>query len=107
MSIGKLRHRLALEQPVNAPDGSGGASVSWQLVANLWGRVEPLRGGENAAGEQLEADVTHRITMRYHGGLVPRNRLKFGTRIFDILVVLNKDERNHWLICQCREVIAQ
>jgi len=107
MSIGKLRHRLALEEPVNGPDGGGGASVTWQLVANLWGQVEPLRGTQSSFGEQLEAEVTHRITLRYRTGLTPRNRLTLGTRIFDIHVVMNKDERDQWLVCQCREVLNQ
>jgi SPP1 family predicted phage head-tail adaptor len=107
MRIGKLHHRLTLEAPVETADGGGGAVKNWQLVATLWGQIEPMSGAESSFGEQLEAGGTHRITLRYNPAVSPLNRLRFGARIFDILSVLNLDEKNQWFVCQCHEVITQ
>ena len=37
----------------------------------------------------MQADVTCRIYMRYIPGVVPKMRVKYGARIFDILSVIN------------------
>ena len=44
-----------------------------------------------------------RIIIRYLSGIVPKMRVKYGSRIFDILSVINVSERNRELQLMCRE----
>ena len=37
--VGEMRHLLQLQAPQRTPDGSGGAVVSWALLAEIWGAV--------------------------------------------------------------------
>ena len=55
---------------------------------------------------QLEASVSHRFTMRYRNDITAKNRLKFGTRVFNIRAVINVKERNKWLEIDADEGVA-
>ena len=44
--------------------------------------------------------------MRYLSGIVPKMRVKVGSRIFDILSIINVDERNRELQLMCRESVG-
>ena len=47
------------------------------------------------------------IIIRYLSGIVPKMRVKFGSRIFDILSVINVKESNRELQLMCRESIGR
>ncbi len=107
--LGALRHRLALEAERPAGDGGGGQGDPWAdpvAVATVWGRVEPLRGGERLRALQLEERVTHRVTIRHRPGVTPAMRVRFGARLFNIRAVINRDERDRFLELLCEEGVA-
>ncbi|MGE0764893.1 MAG: phage head closure protein [Hyphomicrobiaceae bacterium] len=101
--IGALRHRIVLESPVRATDGGGGAVVTWLVVAELWASIEPTAGSEAVVADQVSGRISHVITVRHRPDVVPAMRLRLGTRIFEILAVLDVDERRRLLRCRCRE----
>ncbi len=105
MKIGKLRHSITIEQAseTQAPDGS--VIETWSTFANAQASIEPISGREYFAAQTTQADVTHRSYMRYIPGIVPKMRVKYGSRIFDILSVINVNERNRELQLMCRESI--
>jgi len=41
-----------------------------------------------------ELEITHKIRIRYRSGMTSKNRIKFGSRYFNITSILNPDERN-------------
>lgn len=102
---GKLRHRITIQyKSSESPDSAGNPQPVWADEATVWGSVEPLSGREFFAAQQVNSEVTHRITMRYRSGMDPEKRIKFGTRYFGILAVLNREERNISLELLCVEV---
>lgn len=103
--IGEMRHRLRLEAAVRTPDGGGGATVSWGLVAEVWGAVVPLSGSERAEADGLKGRVTHEIVIRYRPGVLPELRFTFGARVFDIRTVLDVSERRRFLRCLVEEKV--
>jgi SPP1 family predicted phage head-tail adaptor len=105
MRAGKMRRRVVLEQPVRTSDGGGGASIAWSPLATLWAAIQPLSGHERPRFESLEATLSHKITVRFRSGISPDMRFRLDTRIFNIRVVRNEDERNRWLICLCEEIV--
>lgn len=93
----RIRHRLTLQQQSLTPDGAGGFTRTWQNVADLWGEIRPATGREKLEAMQLQAAVTHRVTLRYRAGVTAAMRLLYENRSLNIRVVLNRGERDRWL----------
>lgn len=100
---GALRHRLAIEAPIRADDGGGGANLSWSVVADVWAAIRPLLVGEKIAGETLQANVTHLVVLRSIDGIGPEMRFRYGARTLQIVGIIDDDERRAWLECYCAE----
>lgn len=107
MNIGEFRHRLTL-QTITAqnPDAAGQSQPTWTTATTRWGKVEPLTGRELFRAQQLAADVTHRITIRHHGTLTAAGRILFGSRVFNLLLILNPLEKNKTLEILAKETVA-
>lgn len=102
--VGRLRHRVTLQQPVDADDGAGGTDRVWNDAAVLWARIEPLSAAERVAAERLEAAADHRITIRWRAGITHAMRFSIGTRTFAIRGLIDREERNRFLDCLCEEI---
>lgn len=94
MQTGKLRHRIAIQSATETQDAHGGPVRTWSTVATHWGSIEPLQMREIFTAQQVEAQLSHRITLRYYSGLTSAHRLLFGARVFNIHSVRDLDERN-------------
>lgn len=108
MRAGTLRHRVRIEEQVGVRTAHGGTTQDYTGVATVWGEVVPLSGREIEFGKAVDARVSHRITLRYAAvrSLTPRHRLVARDRTFNILSVLNTDERDRTLVCLCEEQAA-
>ena len=103
MKIGTLRHRIKI-QAYNASRDSFGSEVpEWVDVTTVWASMTPVSGKEYMASSQMRAEVTTKIGIRYQQGVTPKMRVVCGTRIFDIISVLNLEERNIELQLLCKE----
>jgi SPP1 family predicted phage head-tail adaptor len=105
VKIGKLRHSITIEQVAEAQDSDGSIIETWSSFAAVQASIGPISGREYFAAQSMQADVTHRISLRFIAGVIPKMRAKYGSRIFDILSVINVDERNRELQLMCRECI--
>lgn len=102
-SIGAMRHRLVIEQVARLADDGGGAVETWTALGEVWGAVVPVSGAERIGGEALSGDVTHVVHLRHRPDLQPAMRMRLGTRLLEILAVIDVDERRRRLRCLCRE----
>jgi SPP1 family predicted phage head-tail adaptor len=75
-------------------------------VATVRARVEPLRGDERPRAMQIEAALTHRVTIRHRPDVTARMRLIFDTRIFNIRAVIDVQEQGRFLDLMCEEGVA-
>jgi SPP1 family predicted phage head-tail adaptor len=106
MNAGKLRQRVKIQELARVEDGYGGYAEAWRDVAAAWAAVEPLRGSERYAAQQVQAELTHRVVMRYRPGVRPQMRLVYGDRVLEIAAVIDMEERHKWLELLCTEVIS-
>lgn len=106
MQAGKLRHLVTILQTIEGANNgydSSSAESDWKRVPCS---IEPLKGRELFNARQVQPDVTHKVGMRFLAGLTPKHRIKYErggvTRFFDILAVMNVDERfrEHQLMCK-------
>ena len=84
---GELRHRLALEAPVETPDGAGGVTRGYAIVAMLWAAVTPVAASGEVIADALAAKATHRIVIRSGPDVTTRHRLRAGTRVLRIVAL--------------------
>lgn len=94
MRTGSLRHRIDIQREKSpATRSESGEEVPvWQTLVTRYASIEPLSGRELWQARQVRPDVTHKIIMRFFA-MTPKYRLKFGSRIFNVVSVLNPGER--------------
>lgn len=103
LPIGGMRHRLAIEAPLETGDGGGGVLPSWSLVAEVWGAIRPVSGAERFEADGLHGRVSHEVWIRHRTGVVPAMRFKLGARVFEIRGVIDTGERRRFLRCLVEE----
>jgi SPP1 family predicted phage head-tail adaptor len=100
-----MRHRIALQSPTVARDAYGQPIETFATYATVWAAIQPLSMRERLQSEQLEGERSHRITIRYNSSIGRTHRALFGSRIFEIVSILNNDERNATMELLCKEVV--
>ena len=118
MRAGLLNKSITVQtQPSTAQNeyGEPSGSTSWHndmedIPAGIW----PLRGSEYHLANQGQSEVSHKIQLRWmplaDGSVInPRCRIKWHDpnletdRYFEIISVINIDERNRTLQLMCKE----
>lgn len=105
MEAGKLRNRVTIESPTEARDALGGVTLTWATFAIVWASVSPIGGREYLQAAGTQAQVTHRVRCRRIAGVLPRMRVKHGTRTLHIEQVRDLEERRAELDLLCREEV--
>lgn len=103
MQIGKLRHYVDLQSSDDVPNELGEIEKIWSTFASVWASIEPLSGRELLQYQQLNAELSHRVVIRYNSSVDSKCRIVIGTRVLDINVVKNPEERNIFLELLCKE----
>lgn len=106
MRAGGLRHRVAIERRTDTPTASGGTVPTWSVYRETRAQFDPLTGREYHASDQLRAETTHKITIRYVDGITESMRVRKvrDGRLFAITGVVNVQERSRMLVLLAREV---
>jgi len=104
ISIGDLRHRITFQECQKTPDGHGGFDVAgWSDVVTVWAGIEPISGREYFYAQQIKAEVTHKVRIRYRTGITEEMRIKYGERILEIEAVRDLNEQHKVIEIFCRE----
>lgn len=90
MRAGVLRHRVRIEQPVNARDPLTGDLVeTWTTYADsVPAEIVPLSGREFIQSGANQAELSARATVRWDAGIAPTMRLIHDGRVYQITAVL-------------------
>ena len=103
---GKLRNQIQLQRQELTTDGAGGWEKDWTTYATVWAYVKPLSGTEGFVGMQVEDSITHEIAIRYLEDVRAADRVLFHEREMNIKEVINKEERDRWIVMRCQEGVA-
>lgn len=102
--MGEMRQRVTLQtRTVTRVEGI--PEESWATVATVWAAVSDISGKEYFQAQAVQSEVTTRIKIRYRTGITPSMRVLYGSRVFQILSVIDKDERHRVMELMCKEVI--
>jgi SPP1 family predicted phage head-tail adaptor len=105
MRAGKLRHKVTIQDYTESQDSYGTVTKTWADYATVWASIEPVKGREFWESQQINAEVTAKVILRYLEGVTPKMRVKHGSRIFQVISVINPEERNRELQLMVKEVI--
>jgi SPP1 family predicted phage head-tail adaptor len=105
MRAGRLRHRVTIQEYTESQNTYGEVTKSWVDFATVWAAMEPARGREFWESQQINAETTSTVVLRYLAGVKPEMRVLYDGRVFQILSVINPDERNRELQLRVKEVV--
>jgi len=113
MKIGDLKKAISIQKQSNVSDGMGGYVTSWvDLVTGvdspslIFAAVWPVSAKEQIASEKEIGTITHKVKIRYRPGVTGNVRIKYGTRIFDVMgPAINIGSDNRFLELICREIV--
>lgn len=94
INASELRHRVTFQRTKQTPDTAGGFTEAWVDIGSAWAKIEPVKSYEKFVAMQTETHVSHNITIRYNKDVTTAKRMIFGSRIFDIVGVINVNEEN-------------
>jgi SPP1 family predicted phage head-tail adaptor len=97
-----LDQRVTLQRQLANQDGLGNSTGQWVDVADVWARVQPLRGKEFFAAGQMQSSAEVRIVIRWRDDVLPTWRVMWGDTPHEIVAPpANIDGQKHWLEIMC------
>lgn len=102
LDAGKLRHRVEIQQRVQArASGTGAISWTWQKITNgdVWAAIEPLSTREFVAAAAVQSKVTARIIVRYRSDVTSAMRVVHNGKVYSIEgpPLLDKDSGREYM----------
>lgn len=106
MPIGDLNKRIEL-QSITYTDSamSKDAVKTYSTEATVWAAIWPMSAKEQIQSMQNTMEISHRIRIRYRSDILPSWRIKFGSRYFNIISIVNPNERNEWQDIIAKEIV--
>lgn len=93
----RFRHKAIIQRQTETLDDYNQPEDTWTTHATVYCSIEPLRGSEYMRAQQMQATVSHRITLRYRADLKPTDRFLYDGRYFEIQSIINIEERDRFL----------
>lgn len=113
MRAGKLRQRITIQraQAPIARDDFGAETPVWVDLCTVSAEVRTPSGKEALASKALNAQLSHVVSIRYHQGLKPTDRVRYTDlagqkHAYEITAVIDVEERHAEMQLQCYEVLA-
>lgn len=95
--IGNMNRRIDIVEAGQVSDGAGGYEDSFTVIKTVWGEIKTVGGREYIQAKQAQAEITHKVIMRYTAEINHSNLLSFNGNKYDIQYIINIDEENKYL----------
>lgn len=103
MTAGELRSRVTIKRPVGTTSATGGVVEGTPEIfaSRIPASIVSALGSELLRASGLVAGVTHVVKLRYLSGVQSWMTVTFEDRVFQILSIVDVDERHieHQLLC--------
>lgn len=100
----RLNKRVLLQKRVSGKSPGGAPADTWQNVVStgdgkIWADVRDLTGRQFVAAGGTQNEVQTKIEIRYRPGVTAAMRIVHGPEVYDIVAVLNQDDKSLQLMC--------
>lgn len=108
-SPGDMRQQITVQTESRTSDGGGGYAQTWTDSFTAWATVRPISGNERYNHGQLQDTQIYEFVLRYDSTrtFTPANRVKLGTRTFQVRSVINHEERDKYWVARADERVAE
>jgi SPP1 family predicted phage head-tail adaptor len=109
MQSGTLRQMAWVQVPVETRQPDGQVLTEFADQYPRYAALVSLNGSELMRAQQVQATVTHRVTLRSDSTtreLQPKARLRLGARLFNVLWVDQVEGRNREVRVYCVEEVT-
>ncbi len=93
----RLKHLVTLQERSQTQDSFGQPIDTWSDVATLRASIEPLRGRELFAAQQVNGELSTKITIRYRSGVSEDMRMVHGDVVYNLTPPVDVEMRHAWL----------
>lgn len=98
MRAGPLRYVVSLQRATDSRTTAGGYTKTWSTYTRVWCDIRPQRGVEFERADAIAHKRPIKVTMRWPGQTVyPKDRVLWGSRVFNVESVADVGERNAML----------
>lgn len=105
IDAGELTERVTIEQPANAQNAVGEATLTWSTFATVWAKVQSLSGREAERYAEVVGFAGHKVTIRALPGVGTSMRVIYRNRTLEIGAI-NEYERVWYVELICTEKAA-
>ncbi len=106
MDIGRLNRRVEILQFFKSRDEYGGEIGEWKVVAKAWAAIVPISGKEQMFAQQVTAEKVVKITMRYCHWLTVLHRIRYGTKLYEIIGELDDETEHTATVINAKELVS-
>lgn len=108
INSGKYRHIITFQKLKSVRDTYGETDPdnpqNWENVLSTRAGIFPISGKDYYDAHVVNAELTHRIQLRYIKGIDSTMRIKFGSRIFEMVSPpIDFQEKHVELMLMCKE----
>ena len=94
---GRFRHKLILQGRTTSRGDTGEARETFAQAGAtgwFWGSVEPVKADEPYVAGQWQGQVSHKILCYYRAGITPSQRILYGSRVLEVVGVVDDANRH-------------
>ena len=103
INAGSYRHPITFQQRTTTKNEYGERLDTWTDFATSRAGIYATSGREYMNAMEVQSEMTHKINLRYIPNVTSSMRIKFGTRYFTIITIVNFQEMNRELQLLCKE----
>ena len=101
----KYNRRIIIERKTTTYNAYNEPIDAWATNQTLWAGIVTSGGGEFYAAQKINAQTTAVFKIRYNTTITTVDRIKYGTRIFQILSINDVDARHEEMFISAKEVV--
>ena len=101
--IGEMVERVTFQRSFKIDDEYHGKQITWLDIAEAWAQVEPISSREYFFGQANQAEVTHRIKVRYRPDVGQGWRIKHRDKYYAVQSIIDMGGRRRFLELLCIE----
>ncbi|KRE33424.1 phage head closure protein [Paenibacillus sp. Soil724D2] len=104
-NAGSYRHPITFQKQSTTTNDYGEKIVQWDDIITVKAGVYPISGKDYISAVQVNSEITHKISLRFVPNITADMRVKFGSRLFTIIAILNFQEKDRELQLVCKEFL--